>query len=265
VADDKFTKPSRTALETVAKETIKIGAVALCGTGAGVLGAVVAATGIEWFRGVMMGNDENLREARVSELEDDFRKLDERVRKLEAEAAARGDIEPPWSPLTQNAVYSDFARAVAEAPTPEKREALVNAAAHLRDPSMGDPSTRWYWWNVVKGLSDTHLAALRWIGTHSVAKGKEPGQYARGKTKDVQKTKRVAESNSFPDDGSVLEIDLPIETAIAFEAVLTEMTFSENNLFAAARSSHGDRILKAGDTLTLSARGQIVLRMISDP
>src|SRR5262245_40081977 len=96
VSDDKFTKLSRTALETTAKEVAKIGAVALAGAGGGVLGAVVATTGIEWFRDVMMGNDENFREARISELEDEFLKLDERVRKLETEAAARGNSEPPW-------------------------------------------------------------------------------------------------------------------------------------------------------------------------
>jgi hypothetical protein len=62
--------------------------------------------------------------------------------------------------LTRDAVYSNFAKAVSEAATPEKRSALVNATAHQFDPTMGTPATRAYWMRRVSELSDIEIATV---------------------------------------------------------------------------------------------------------
>lgn len=161
MTDDDFGKTSGKLIENVAIGAAGIAGAVIAGPGGGVAAGAVAMTALEWLRASANANDGRVFEARFSALEDQVTRLDEEVRKVKAELAAEGKQADRQDFLSQEAVYSDFARAVADAHTPEKREALVNAAAHQFDPRLGSPEVRQYWFDVVRSLADVEIWALR--------------------------------------------------------------------------------------------------------
>jgi hypothetical protein len=129
--------------------------------GGAIFAGSVAESALAWFDAVASGNDEALREARLGSLEAEFRRLSERVARLERETATdRND------PLTREQTFSRFAKDVADAKTPAKREALINAAAHQFDPRMGSAEARSFWYSVVAGLTDLDLLMSRLLAEH---------------------------------------------------------------------------------------------------
>jgi hypothetical protein len=167
VANDEFSKTANKALEhTAAGAAAAVGTV-VAGPFGALTGAVVVRTGVDWFQRRANKNDDSLYEARLSAMEDEFGKLDERVRKLEARRAAEGGKLDRDDLLSREAVYSEFAKGVTEAATPEKRLALVNAAARQFDPIAGLPSVREYWFKRVRALPDLELQVVRILHEHN--------------------------------------------------------------------------------------------------
>jgi hypothetical protein len=161
MADDAFGKTTRSLIKNVAIGASGVLGAAAAGPGGAVVAGAFTTSVADWFSSIRNRSDEALNEARLSAVEDECQRLDDRMRKFEAERAAQGVPEEPPDVLRQHAVSSEFAQAVSTARTREKREALVNAAAHQFDPRLGAPAAREYWFGVIRSLPDVQIWALR--------------------------------------------------------------------------------------------------------
>jgi len=157
---DQFGKFAGIAIEKVVDGGAKLVGAAVARPGGAVVAGVLMGTAASWFRAKANGNDEAWREARLSAVEHQFYQLEARMRQFEAERAAEGVPEESPDALREEAVYSQFAEAVARAKTPEKRIALVNAAAHQFDSRMGRPESRNFWFQKLSSLSELELAFI---------------------------------------------------------------------------------------------------------
>jgi hypothetical protein len=117
---------------------------------AGVAASTIAFGAVEYFKAKATASDTAIAAAEYAALFEEFRKLDERVSKLEQQD--RRDA------LSRQATYSRFARDVSDAAATEKREALVHATACQFDPSKGPPALRDYWLRRVRDLHEPQLA-----------------------------------------------------------------------------------------------------------
>jgi len=157
---DQFGKFAGIVIEKAVDGGAKIVGAAVAGPGGAVVAGVLVGTAASWFRAKASGNDEGWRDARLSAVEDQFYQLDARMRELEAERARQGVSEEQPDILREEAVFSEFANAVSRAKTPEKRMALVNAAAHQFDPRMGRRESRDFWLQKISSLSELELAFI---------------------------------------------------------------------------------------------------------
>jgi len=157
---DSFGKFAGTALEKAVDGGAQVLGNAIAGPGGGVVASIAVGTASAWLRAKSSRNDEVLQEARLAAIEDQFHQLDARMRELEDERARQGVAEEPPDILREEAVFSEFAKAVSRAKTPEKRIALVNAAAHQFDPRMGRRESRDFWLQKISSLSELELAFI---------------------------------------------------------------------------------------------------------
>jgi len=156
--DDEFSKQAGKAFQNVA-----IGVAGLVGGPAGVALTVGVSALFNVFEAVANGNAEAFREARIGAVEDELRRVAEEVRKIqEARAATGKPIDAP-DPLTQGVLFSEFAEAVASAATPEKRTALVHAAARQFDPNRGNAAVRQHWFAAARSLTDMEVVVIRLV------------------------------------------------------------------------------------------------------
>lgn len=160
----------RAGLQSGATALMTAAGDALAGPGVGILAGAVSDSVLTWFGAQASANDDALREARLGALEDEMYRLAERLRKLEALTVLdRADA------ISREQTFSEFARDVAAAHTPEKREALVIAAANRHNPGLGSAAMREYWYEVVRGLPDVQIALIRLLeGRFYVAIALEP-------------------------------------------------------------------------------------------
>jgi hypothetical protein len=156
MSEDEFSKQAGKAFQGVA-----LGVAKLAGGPTGIALTVGATALFNIFEAVANANTQAFQEARIAALEDDVIRVRDEVKALqEARASAGKPAAPPDAP-TQVRIFSDFAEAVADAATPEKRTALVHAAARQFDPDAGFPAVRRYWFNAVRSLSDMEVVTLR--------------------------------------------------------------------------------------------------------
>ncbi len=142
-------------------QNVAIGAGGIVGGPASVALAVGVSALFNVFEAVANGNDDAFREARLSAVVDELRRVAGEVRKIqEARAAAGKPVDPP-DPLTQGVLFSEFAEAVASAATLEKRTAVVHAAARQFDPEAGAPAVRKYWFDLARVLGDLDIVVIR--------------------------------------------------------------------------------------------------------
>lgn len=161
MADDEFSKQAGSAFQTVA-----LGVAGLAGGPGGIAVSVGAVALLNIFDAVANANTQAFQEARIAALEDDVIRVRDEIKALQAARAAEGKpVEAPDAP-SQAQIFSDFAEAVANAATPEKRTALVHAAAKQFDPDAGTLPVRKYWFNEVRKLTDMEVAALSLLQQH---------------------------------------------------------------------------------------------------
>lgn len=156
MTDDELSKQAGKAFQNVA-----LGLAGAAGGAAGVALTVGASALFNIFDAVANANTEAFQQARIAALEDDVLRVRDEVKAIQERLSKAGKpMDPPDAP-TQARVFSDFAEAVAKAATPEKRTALVHAAARQFDPEVGPASVRKYWFDQVRQLSDVQVAAIR--------------------------------------------------------------------------------------------------------
>jgi hypothetical protein len=166
MTDDDFGKTGSKLIENAAVLAVGVAGTFLTGPGGGVAASATVQTALEWLHARADRNDTLLYEARFAELEGLVNKLDDEVRNVKAQLAAVGKQADRQDFLSQEAVYSEFTRSVAEAITPEKRIAIINATAHQFDPRKGSAAARTYWLNQVKALTDIEAALVSLLGRH---------------------------------------------------------------------------------------------------
>jgi len=161
MSDDEFSKQGGKAFQSVA-----LGLVGIAGGPGGIALTVGVGALFNIFDAAANANTLAFQEARIAALEDDVLRVRDEVKALQAARAAQGKpIDAPDAP-TQAQIFSDFAEAVANAATPEKRTALVHAAAKQFDPDVGALPVRKYWFNEVRRLDDMEIAALSLLHQH---------------------------------------------------------------------------------------------------
>lgn len=164
MADDEFSKQAGKAFQGVA-----IGAAGLVGGLPGVALAVGATGVFNVFEALLTRKTEAFNDARFAALEDEVRKVADEVRTIQEVRAAAGKPLDAPDPLTQGALFSKFAEAVGSAATPDKRTALVHAAARQFDPSRGNPAARQYWFEAARSLTDMEVVVVRLLDReHSI-------------------------------------------------------------------------------------------------
>lgn len=87
--------------------------------------------------------------------------------RLEAELQAQGKKLDELGASRTTQVLRDVLAACARAESPEKRDALINAAVRQFDPRAGTASTRAYWLRVLASVSDVELHVVRIVVRHS--------------------------------------------------------------------------------------------------
>lgn len=226
MADDGFSKQAGKAFQNVA-----IGAAGLVGG----LPAVALSVGVgalfNIFDAVANGNDDAFREARIAAVEDEIRRVADEVRKIQQTRVETGKPLNAPDALTQGALFSEFAEAVASAATPEKRTALVHAAALQFDPDLGPSGVRSYWFQQVRALADIEVVALTLLAKHGAVVLRRDG------------TCWVA----VPREEPKRQIPLTQDEFVAMEAIIADM-------------SQGPLISGSVDTAFLSNRGAVVAR-----
>lgn len=128
----------------------------LAGTPGAIFAGSIADSALTWFGNVVERNDAALDVARLSTLEDGFRKLSERLEKVERETAS-----DKADPLSREQAFTTFGQDLAKATSLAKREALVNAAAAQFDSRKGDEGLRAHWYREVAALSDANVVLIR--------------------------------------------------------------------------------------------------------
>lgn len=138
---------------------------------AGNLGALAAASigeGVAALFGALaMRNDDAIHAWRLGALEEEMIKLKARFDKLENELASSGTKPDRTDPISVEQTFSQFAKDVTVARSIVKREALVNAAAGMHDPRVSGAATRAYWYNVLRGLSDLEVCAIKLVSKYA--------------------------------------------------------------------------------------------------
>ncbi len=248
MGDDDFAKIASKALEQLVVRGAGVAVAAAGGSPGEALAATVAAsTGLEWFKLRATGKDSAIQAGLVIDMAEHFARLDSAVAEI-AERLAKLELAPDrQDPLTQDAVYSDFAKAVSEAPTPEKREALVHVAAHQFNPEMGTPASRAYWMRRVSVLSDIEIATIKLFDGYS----------------------RIAFDGALFLSGNGEHVErrtIPLTDVVAFETTATELSgpIGPAQLMARRKGSVTHEQKRIETTLfLLTPPGQSLLRFIS--
>lgn len=206
MSDDEFSKQTGGIVEQLAIGAAGVAAAAL--TESNVAGAMASAAtfgALEYFKAKATASNTAIGAAEYAALFEEFRKLDDRVAKLEQKD--RQDV------LTKQAVFSRFARDVSEASTHEKREALVNATAYQFDPRKGTAAVRDYWLRVVRETRDAELALVMLLVEHEAVAFHQSRVF---KVKyDVEEAQNLGASREV--------LPLSTDEAIAFESIALQM------------------------------------------
>ena len=109
------------------------------------------------------GADARLKVAVESELQEDVLRLQARVEKLELELGKQGKRLDELGAVRTVRLGSEVLRDVTAAGSRIKQNALINAAAHQFDPTVGGEATRKFWYDVLREMSDIQIFAFRLV------------------------------------------------------------------------------------------------------
>jgi hypothetical protein len=151
--------------------------------------------------------DERLKAAIAEDMGDTLIKLQQKVEQLAARLESNGQKLDDLGPIRTVHVARDVAESTAQARSPEKREAVLNAAARQFDPNLS-ASARAHWLAVVRQLSDIEIAAIRVLHTEGALWQQHDGTLARVATQ-VEENATPLDLERYPvDDQHALRVAL---------------------------------------------------------
>lgn len=256
MTEDDFGKTGSKLIENVAIGVAGVVGTIVAGSGGGVTAGAVVMTALDWLRASANANDRRVFDARFAALEDQFTRLDEEVRKVKESLAADGKQADRQDFLSQEAVYSDFARAVSEARTPEKRIALVNVAAHQFDPRLGTPEAREFWFQRVRLLTELQIAFVRLVARTQICfAANSMVQYDNAKPQPI-------DAEDVP---GMTDADMVAFAAASADLLPTAIPGGLHLLHKGPGPNikHNGQTFKA-DTFHLASAGVVLMKFISD-
>lgn len=179
--------------------------------------------------------EETLKEAVEADLQEIIDGLDAKIETLAAKLQAQGQKLDELSTIRTVGLAREVAQATTEARSPEKSEAILNAAARQFDSTAGSAAVRAHWFAEVRRLSDVEAMAIQLLAKHWGLMLKEGGVRAVPVGRQPSSLLELSADERF-----VLEATL---------ASLTERKLVRHGSIGGAGQSKGYRLTKQGEVL----------------
>lgn len=186
--------------------------------------------------------EEKLEQAVEAELQATIDTLDAKLETLAAKLATQGQKLEELGTIRTVGLVREVAQATTEARSPEKSEAILNAAARQFDPTAGSAAARAHWFAEVRRLTDVEVVAIQLLARRAGLLFKESGIRA------VAVGKHSSNVLDFsPDERIVLEATL---------LALTERKLVRHGNIGAAGQNKGFRLTRHGEVLAKYVAGE---------